>query len=138
MKFKIIQKSGKYHFEGTSETEHHTYTDASPDIGGTNKAMRPMEMVLMALGSCSSIDIVYLMDKQRQQMDDIEIEIEAKRRDIAPKVFTDVHLHFKLFGQIDHKKADRAVRISVEKQCSVAEMLKPNVNISHSFEIIER
>lgn len=136
MNFKIERASGKYHLRGFNEEQKTAETDASPDIGGTNKAMRPMEMVLMALGSCSSFDIIYLLEKQRQQLDDIQIEIEAERRDINPKYFIKIHLHFKLYGTIDEKKAARAVRIAVEDQCSVAEMIKSTAAITHSFEII--
>ncbi|MEZ4986736.1 MAG: OsmC family protein [Saprospiraceae bacterium] len=117
MKMKMRRIDDAYHMEATNEEGLSTYTDASPDIGGHNKAIRPMQMVLAALGSCSSIDVIYLLNKQRQPLDDMEIEITAKRADAVPAVFTDIHIHYQLYGALDDKKVERACRLSMEKLC---------------------
>jgi putative redox protein len=107
-------------------------------IGGGNKAMRPMHMVLSALASCSSIDVVLILKKQRQDLKDIKVTVEGKRVEGAvPAVFTDIHLHYQLFGNIKEKKAEQAVALSMEQYCSVSKMLEKAVNITHSFEVIK-
>lgn len=124
-----------FHLQATSEDGHIAYTDGSPDIGGHNLAMRPMQMVLVALGSCSSIDIVYLLNKQRQPLEDFEIEITAQRADAIPAVFTDIQIHYILTGALDAKKVERACSLSMEKLCSVSKMLEKSVNITWSYTI---
>lgn len=136
MKITIQRVDQAYRMEATNESGQKTYTDGSADIGAQEIDFRPMQMVLTALGSCSSIDIIYLLEKQRQQLDDIKIEIDSKRADTAPKVFTDIHIHYKLYGPIDDKKAERACRLSMEKMCSVSKMLEKSVNISWTYEVL--
>ncbi len=123
-------------FESTNDEGLTVTTDGSPDIGGQGKGMRPMQLVLAAVGSCSSIDIVLLLRKQRQDLQNIQVTISGERVETEPRVFTDIHVHYLLSGKLDEKKVERACRLSMEKLCSVSLMLKAGgVNITWDYEI---
>jgi len=137
MKIELHRADDAFHFISSNEDGLTVETDGSPAIGGGNKAMRPMQMVLAAVASCSSIDIVMILKKQRQQLDDIKVTVEGKRVEgQVPAVFTDIHIHFKLIGTIQEKKAERAVKMSMEQYCSVSKMLEKTVNITYSFDVV--
>jgi putative redox protein len=136
MKIKLERINDAFHMRSTNESGQSVDADGSPAIGGENKGMRPMEMFLSSLASCSTIDIILLLKKQRQQLEHIEVEVEGKRREgQIPAVFTDIHLHYILHGDLDPKKAERACRISVEELCSVSKMIEKTVNITWEFSI---
>lgn len=138
MKVTLKRIDDAFHMEAANEDGLTVHSDGSPEIGGHNLAMRPMQMVLAALGSCSSIDVIFLLNKQRQPLEDIQIELTAQRaEDQVPKVFTDIQVHYKLTGPLDEKKAERACRLSMEKLCSVSKMLEKAVNITWTYEIIK-
>jgi len=137
MKIDLTRADNAFHFISTNEDGLTVESDGSIAIGGGNKGMRPMEMVLSAIASCSSIDVVMILKKQRQKLEDIKVTVEGKRAaDQIPAVFTDIHIHFKLFGDIKEKKAAQAVNMSMEQYCSVSKMLEKSVNITHSYEVI--
>ncbi len=135
MKVTIARQDDAYHLRTTTEDGQIIEADASPDIGGHNKAARPMQMVLAALGSCSLIDVIYLLNKQRQPLAHVEVEIDAQRREEVPQIFTSIHLTYNCYGDLDPKKVERACRLSMEKMCSVSMMLKPGVAITWSYEV---
>ncbi len=124
-------------FMAESDSGHGVMLDGSPDIGGRNLGVRPMEMVLMGLGGCTAIDVMVILGKQRQPVEDCWIELDAERADVAaPKVFTKIHAHYVVKGaELDPKQVERAVKLSAEKYCSVSAMLKNSVEISYDFEI---
>ena len=125
-----------FHMQSSNDTGNTVESDGSPKIGGHNKAMRPMQMVLAALGSCSSIDVIHLLNKQRQPLDDIKIKVSGQRvQDQVPAVFTDIQVHYHLFGDLDETKVKRAIQLSMDKLCSVSKMLEKSVNITWSYEI---
>ena len=136
MKMTLHRLDDGFHMQSTNEDGLTVESDASPAIGGQNKAMRPMQMVLAALGSCSSIDVIHLLNKQRQILRDIKIEITAQRADAVPAVFTAIQVHYKLYGELNEKKVERACRLSMEKLCSVSKMLEKSVDISWSYEVL--
>ncbi len=137
MKIELTRADDAYNFISKSEDGHTVVSDGSEGIGGGNKGMRPMEMVLSAIASCSSIDVVMILKKQRQQLDDIKVTVTGNRAtDQVPAVFTDIHIHFQLTGNIKPKKAEQAVTGSMEKYCSVSKMLESTVKITHSHEIV--
>ncbi len=135
MKVTLKRLDDAFHMQASNEEGLTVESDGSPAIGGKNQAMRPMQMVLSALGSCSSIDVIHLLNKQRQPLEDIEIELTAQRADAVPAVFTDIQVHYKLYGPLDEKKVERACRLSMEKLCSVSKMLEKAVNITWSYEL---
>jgi putative redox protein len=113
--------------------------DASPDIGGENLGMRPMQMLLAAMGGCSAIDIITILKKQRQELKDLKVTMTGEReKDAIPSLYTDIHAHFRLFGNLDSDKVEKAVSLSVEKYCSVARTLEKTAKITYTFEIIKQ
>ncbi|MEM8583582.1 MAG: OsmC family protein [Bacteroidota bacterium] len=136
MEVQLKRVDDAYRFEITTEDGFKLHTDTSEAIGGHDTAPRPMQMVLAAVASCSSIDIVYLLNKQRQPLDDIQVDVKAERAETDPKVFTKIHLHYRCYGQLDADKVERACRLSMEKMCSVSLMLKGSVDIEWSYEVV--
>jgi putative redox protein len=129
--------SGDFHLEATNDTGNSVHLDASPDIGGTGKGMRPMQLLLAALGGCSSVDLVMILKKQKQELKDISITVTGEReKGKVPSLYTDAHIHFKLVGNLDKEKVEKAIVLAVEKYCSVAKTLEKSAIITHSFEII--
>lgn len=96
-----------------------------------------MQLMLVGLGSCSSIDIIHLLTKQRQPLEDIQISIDSQRAEgEIPSLFTAIQIHYRLYGDLDEKKVERAVTLSMEKLCSVAKILEKTAKITWSWEII--
>jgi putative redox protein len=121
---------------GESETGHAVVLDGAPEAGGRNLGMRPMEMLLIGMGACTSFDVVTILKKSRQQVTDCVAEMEAERADEIPKVFTRIHVHFVVTGKdLNPAQVERAVKLSAEKYCSASIMLGKSVAISHDFEI---
>ncbi|MDC9735553.1 MULTISPECIES: OsmC family protein [Proteus] len=119
-------------FVGESSSGHQVMMDGNSG----DKAPSPMEMVLIAVGGCSAIDVVSILRKGRHQVTDCEVKLTSKRREEAPRLFTDINLHFIVSGKaLTDKIVERAVQLSAEKYCSVSLMLGKAANITHSFEI---
>lgn len=138
MKIELSRVSDTFHLEAVNEGGNSVHLDASPDIGGTNKGMRPMQLLLTALGACSTIDVINILKKQKQDLKDIKITVTGEReKGEVPSVFVEAHIHFKLFGSIDQEKAKKAVSLAVEKYCSVAKTMESTAKISHSIEIVK-
>ena len=98
-----------------------------------------MELVLMGAGSCSAYDVVSILEKGRQKVDDVSVEMEADRAESPPKVFTRINLHFIVKGRgLDAAKVERAINLSVEKYCSATAMLEQTAEVTHSFEVVEQ
>jgi len=137
MKIEIRRLNEGFHMEAANENGNTVHIDASPDIGGTNQGMRPMQLVLTGLGGCSAIDVINILKKQKQDLKDIRITVTGERqKDAVPALFAEAHIHFKLFGSLDADKAQKAVSLAVEKYCSVAKTLEPNTKVTYDFEII--
>jgi putative redox protein len=129
--------SGDFHLEATNETGNALQLDASPEVGGTGKGMRPMQLLLAALGGCSSVDLVMILKKQKQELEDLSITVTGEReKDKVPSLYTAAHIHFKLVGNLDKEKVEKAIVLAVDKYCSVAKTLEQSATITHSFEIL--
>ncbi|MDM8174370.1 MULTISPECIES: OsmC family protein [Olivibacter] len=136
MKVTLNRLNQAVHFEGESaSTDVKVHIDGSPEIGGEALGARPMELVLMALGSCSALDLINILKKQKQEIEDVKIEVDGKRKDAIPAVFTDIHLLFKLKGRIDIEKAKKAAELAVKKYCSVHDMLVAG-GVQITYEIV--
>ncbi len=123
-------------FVGESDSGHSVVMDGAADAGGRNLGVRPMEMLLLGLGGCTTFDVVSILHKSRQQLVDCEVEIEAERAEDIPKVFTSIHLHFIVTGRdIDPNKVAKAIDLSADKYCSASRMLEKTAAITHDFEI---
>jgi len=121
-------------FLGESASGHQILMDGNSG----DKAPSPMEVVLMAAGGCSAIDVVSILQKGRQDVTDCEVKLTSERREEAPRLFTHINLHFIVTGKaLKDAAVSRAVDLSAEKYCSVALMLEKAVNITHSYEVIE-
>lgn len=119
-------------FLGESASGHQVMMDGNAG----DKAPSPMEMVLMAAGGCSAIDVVSILQKGRNDITDCEVKLTSQRREEAPRYFVKIHLHFIVTGsELTDKAVERAVQLSAEKYCSVALMLEKTVEVTHSFEI---
>ena len=106
-------------------------------LSGDGTAAGPMQTVLMAVAGCSTIDIVMILEKMRQKVTNIKVEVDGTRREEIPRVYTKIHIHYKIYGKVKEAKAKQAMDLSLEKYCSVSKMLEKAAEISGSFEIIE-
>lgn len=123
-------------FVGETGSGHALVIDGAPDIGGRNLGPRPMEMLLVGLGSCTAIDVVLILKRGREAITDCEVEIDAERATTDPKVFTQIKMHFIVTGsKLDTNKVERALKLSAEKYCSASAMLGATATITHDFEI---
>lgn len=137
MNVHLTRKNQAVHFEASSELSSVTVNiDGSEGIGGEGKGVRPMELVLMALGSCSVFDLTTILNKQRQEIEDIQVDVQAERRDTVPNIFTKIHILFTIKGKVDEEKAQKAAHLAVKKYCSVHDMLAAGgVDITYSLKI---
>lgn len=125
-------------FLGETESGHAVLMDGAPAAGGRNLGPRPMEMLLLGAGGCTSFDVVAILKKSRQQISDCVVEIEADRAETDPKVFTRIHMHFVVTGrELKPEVVERAIKLSAEKYCSASIMLGATAAMSHDFEIVE-
>ena len=121
----VNRKYGDFGFEAKDVNGHTIQMDTSPESGGDNFGIRPMQVLLMGMGGCSAIDIVMILKKQRQTIDDFSMKIEGEREDTKdPSLWKNVNIVFELKGDIDIDKAERACELSINKYCSVAETLR--------------
>lgn len=137
MKIELNRLNNAVHFEATgSSSDVKVHIDGSPEIGGEGLGVRPMELVLMALGSCSSLDLVSILKKQRQDITDFSVEVNGERREELPPIFTKIHMTIKLSGNLDEQKVNKAAELAIRKYCSVHDMLVAGgVEITYSIEI---
>ncbi|MDX1336253.1 MAG: OsmC family protein [Gammaproteobacteria bacterium] len=126
-------------FVGESGSGHSVVMDGPPGLGGRDLGIRPMEMLLLGLGGCTSFDVVLILKKMHQPITDCEVEIEAERAEEDPKVFTKIHVHFIVTGtsELSEKHVARAVKLSAEKYCSASLMLGEVAEITHGYEVKE-
>lgn len=123
---------------GESGSGHAIVMDGAPEYGGRDMGVRPMEMLLLGLGGCTEFDVVHILRRGRHEITRCEVEIEAERAEKDPKVFTKIHVHFKVSGPgLKDKIVSRAVKLSAEKFCSASLMLGKSADITHDYEIIE-
>jgi len=136
MKVKIEQLDGPFHFRAVNETGNTVDMDDGSAGEGPPKGVGPMQMLAMALGGCSGIDIVSILRKSRQPVESFKMEIEGERETGAvPSLYTHLHAKYFFTGALDEEKVRRAIRLSMEKYCSVAKTLERSAAISYSFNI---
>lgn len=124
-------------FLGETESGHAVLMDGSPAAGGRNLGPRPMEMLLLGAGGCTSFDVIAILKKSRQAVSDCYVEIEAERAETDPKVFTKIHMHFVVTGKdIKPEAVEKAIKLSAEKYCSASIMLGATAAMTHDFEVV--
>ena len=122
-----------------SGSGHALVMDGPPEHGGRNLGVRPMEMLLMGLGGCTEFDVLHILRRGRHDVSACEVELSAERAETEPKVFTRIHVHFRIAGKgLTEKAVERAVKMSAEKYCSASIMLGAMAEITHDFEILEQ
>lgn len=136
MKITLKRLNDNYHMQATNESGNVVEMDGSPKIGGENLGARPMEVVLMSLAGCSSIDVISILKKMKQEVTDYNVEVTAERRDEIPSIFTKIHMKFIVKGEnLEEGKVKRAAQLSAEKYCSVSKILDPTAEITWSVEV---
>lgn len=134
MKINLKRLDKDFNLQATNTEGNSVSIDASKEIGGNGKGMRPMQLLLAALGGCSSIDIISILRKQKQELDDIAIEVNGEREPVGENgysLFKTIEVHFMIKGKVDKDKVERAVKLSMEKYCSVVKTLEPTAKIGY-------
>lgn len=136
MKINIKRIDDDFNMEASNREGNTLLMDGSAEIGGHGKGMRPMQLLLAAVGGCSAIDVILVLKKQKQVIESFEVEVEGEREKIEEyTLFRDIVLHFKIKGQIDFDKAERAIKLSLEKYCSVSKTLEPTAKITYKLTV---
>jgi len=136
MEINLIRKSGKFNFEAENTTGFKVELDAKEAIGGEGKGFRPMEMLLIGLGGCSGIDMVNVLTKQKEPLDDIKIKINATRKEEEmPPIFEVIDIHFDLHGALNSQKVERALALTFDKYCSVSNILGRSATLKFTYTI---
>lgn len=137
IKVEINRVDADFRMEAVNDKGNSIIMDAGVSDGGHDSGFRPMQLLLAALGGCSAIDLIAILRKQREPLNDVKITVTGEREaGVVPALYTEAHIHFKLFGTVNHDKAERAVALSVDKYCSVAKTLEKTAKVTYSFEII--
>ncbi|MHA4896320.1 OsmC family protein [Pedobacter sp. PWIIR3] len=136
MEINLVRKSGKFNFEAENSGGFKVELDAKEAIGGEGKGFRPMEMLLIGLGGCSGIDMVNVLTKQKEPLNDIRIAIKATRKDEEmPPIFDVIDIHFNLYGDLNLQKVERALALTFDKYCSVSNILGRSATLNFTYEI---
>jgi len=136
MQVEIERVNDKVHLEAKNEQGIIVHMDGSPDIGGEDLGARPMQLVLMALGGCTSMDMLSMLKKMREEVKTYKVSVQADRATEHPMVFTKIHIHYTLEGKLKKENVEKAIALSMDKYCSVTHMLNKTATITHSYEII--
>lgn len=132
-----VKWTGERSFLGISEGGHEVVMGASSE-GQAAVGPSPMEMLLLGLGGCATFDVVLILERGREPVEDCVVDIEAERAGEVPKVFTRINMHFTVTGKgLNPDKVGRAITLSAEKYCSASAMLGKTAKITHDFEVIE-
>ena len=125
-------------FLGESGSGHSVVMDGAPDAGGRDLGVRPMEMLLLGMGGCTAFDVVDILRKGREPVEDVVIELSGERSEEIPKVFTRIDVKYIITGKgLNPDKVERAVHLSAEKYCSATIMMGATAEITHTIEIVE-
>ena len=136
MKITIKRTDDDFAMEAKNEDGNIITMDGPPNLGGHNSGFRPTQLLLAAVGGCSAIDVVMILKKQKQRIDSFEIEVDGEKEKVEDySLFKDITIHFKLKGEIELEKAERAVQLSIEKYCSVSKTLEPTAKISYKVSV---
>lgn len=136
MRVTLDRIDSNFLFRGRNAAGAETLFDLPPQEGGTGKAPGPMQTVAMALAACSSVDVVNILRKGRQEIEEYHVDVDYERaRNETPAVFTSFHLHYLLNGHLDPDKVRRAIDLSITKYCSVSRMLEKSASIEYSFSV---
>ncbi|MEJ2313783.1 MAG: OsmC family protein [Nitrospirota bacterium] len=138
----MIKANVKYvdglRFIGVAESGHAVVMDSSPKFGGTDQGPRPMELLLLGLGGCTGMDVAYVLRKKKQEVEDIEISLEGDMAEKEPRRFTDVKIKFTVKGKgLGREAVEKAIKLSMERYCSVKGTFEGSAKVGWSFEVVE-
>lgn len=138
MQVELVRIDDAFHFQANGMSGVSVDIDAAENIGGHNAGSRPMELLLMGLGGCTAIDVILIMKKQRQVIEDLKISVSGEREKIEGTEMTPfrkINIHFQFKGNIVEEKAKKAIELSMEKYCSATAQFSGSAEITHTFEI---
>ncbi|UKJ06404.1 OsmC family protein [Solitalea lacus] len=136
MNIKLERRNNAYHFEAVNEQGNVLSMDANPAIGGENKGFRPMETLLAGLGGCSAIDVISILTKQKEPIQDLKISIDAKRIEgEVPSLFEVINVEYHFFGELSIEKIERALALTYDKYCSVAQILGKSAKLNYTYKL---
>ncbi|MBL4651451.1 MAG: OsmC family protein [Flavobacteriales bacterium] len=135
MQVQLTRQEGPFLFSISNNTGAVLHSDGNPNIGGSGQGFRPMELLLAGAGGCVSIDLVLILKKQRQIVDDIQVTVSGERDETPAKAFQSIKFHFALKGEIDEPKLNRAIGLALEKYCSVVQSLNKSIKINYTYNI---
>ncbi len=125
-------------FVGESGTGHSVVLGTAAEKGAPTPGPSPMELVLIGTGGCTAFDVIHILAKSREPVEDCTVTLDADRAEDDPQVFTRIHMHFVVAGRgLSPAKVERAITLSAEKYCSASAMLAQTVKITHDFEVVE-
>jgi len=125
-------------FVGIADSGHAVVMDAHTSVGGNNTGSRPMELLIMAFGGCSGMDVISILRKKRQTVSKLEINVEGQQAEDHPKMYTALHIEYVITGKdISEDAVKRAIELSLERYCSVGATLGKAAKITHSYRIIK-
>ena len=128
-----VKWAGGSLFLGQSNSEHSVVMDSSGKVSSS-----PLENMLMSLAGCSSVDVVSILEKARQNVRGVEVQVDSERVETIPRRFSKIHLHFVITGtNVEEKHVKRAIELSADKYCSIALMIREMVEVTHDYEIVE-
>jgi putative redox protein len=126
------------HFSGRATSGHMLNMDADDISGGHNAGFRPMELLLVGFGGCSGMDVISILRKKRQPVAGLEINVKGEKTDDYPKVYKEVHIEYVVKGKgIEKEAVERAIKLSLDKYCSVGATLAKAGTITHSYRIVD-
>lgn len=133
-----LERTDRFQLRGTTPQGSIVLLDAPVSMGGKDEGVRPMEMLLMSLAGCASMDVLLILEKQRQEVKNYRVDAEGIRADAMPAVYQNIILHFQVSGELKLEKLQEAIRLSAEKYCSVSAMLSQGgVHIDWKATLIE-
>ncbi len=136
MQVELNRVNENCHFKAVGSAGVEVNIDGAPSIGGQNAGARPMELLLMGLGGCTAMDVVSILKKQKQKIDELKITVNAERlENEIPSIFKSINVHYLFKGELEDKKIKHAIELSMEKYCSVTAILNKTAKIDYSFTI---
>jgi putative redox protein len=136
MQIELVRVDDAFHFEAVGKSGVAQHIDAATDIGGHNAGARPMEMLLMGLAGCTAIDVILILNKQKQTIEDFRLKVDGLReKGATPAPFKKIHITYLLKGELNADKVKRAIDLSMDKYCSATAQFRPTTDITYSFEL---
>lgn len=136
METKVVW-NGKMQFTGTTPSNFNIVMDSTPEHGGDNTGPRPMELILVALGGCTGMDVISILNKMKEKVESFEMKITAERAEEHPKIYTKVHIEYIFKGEnLNEANIKKAIELSQNKYCSVSAILRGTAEVSYSYKIL--